>query len=183
MSEVKKILRHYGISKAESNKPDWIKIRQRLNLPISNKYQNLNTNSNKNSVVWKDFVSEIKRNAIKKYTDDTTIVKVKFKFNYVAKLKNGEVRNRVYRGDISGSRENIQKRLRNEISDIIEGLRESDVDIDDDVIAEIMSEEEVPIELATPQTSTTGIMMMALILIEKLELVVLIYYITCMPQA
>ena len=59
----------------------------------------------------------------------------------------GEVRNRVYRGDISGSRENIQKRLRNEISDIIEGLRESDVDIDDDVIAEIMSEEEVPIEL------------------------------------
>ena len=95
MSEVKKILRHYGISKAESNKPDWIKIRQRLNLPISNKYQNLNTNSNKNSVVWKDFVSEIKRNAIKKYTDDTTIVKVKYKFNYVAKLKNGEVRNSV----------------------------------------------------------------------------------------
>ena len=142
MNEFKRVLRHYGLTKAQSNRPDWLDIQNRLGINIARP-----TTANKKSLVWTNYVTTLKNRIYEKYQRDTKIVRVNYRFPYVARLKNGELRNRVYRGNIRGARENIQRILRDEIQNIIEGLRESDVDIDDDVVAEIIGEEEIPVEL------------------------------------
>ena len=141
MADVKNILRHYGLTKAQSNKPDWLAIQTRLGINIAR------PPITASRYIWSNYVTALKNGIKGKYQRDTQLVKVDYRFPYVARLKNGELRNRVYRGNIRGARENIPRILRDEIRDIIEGLRESDVDIDDDVIYEIMGEEEIPVEL------------------------------------
>jgi hypothetical protein len=146
MSNLKGELRHYGFSKAESNRPDWLQVANRLNIR-PNGFGSINNSTNKNSLVWKNFATAVKHNLRNKYKNDTTIVDVRYKFNYVAKLKSGERKTRTYRGTYTTARERVSRDLRTEVQSIVEQLRESDVEIDDDVAIEIIGEEEVPVEL------------------------------------
>ena len=120
MTEIKKALRHYGLTKAESNKPNWFEITNRLRLSISPRYRGLNAKSNKQSLLYRDFASSIKNQAIRKYAWDTTKVRVQYKIPYIATYKDKSTRQKVYTGSIPlVSRENIQKLIDEEMNEVI----------------------------------------------------------------
>lgn len=80
MSEFKRVLRHYGLTKAESNKPDWLKIRRRFGITTSLDGK-VNPNTNKKSLVWSDFVGKLKNEIKRKYAYDTEEVITTIRYN------------------------------------------------------------------------------------------------------
>jgi len=103
MADLKRALRHYGFSKAESNKPNWFEIARRLGLRRDARFNGLNASSNKQSLLFRDFATSIKSQALRKYQRDTEIVDVLFRFNYRVKLKDGKTHTNTYRGTIVGT--------------------------------------------------------------------------------
>jgi hypothetical protein len=143
MSSIKKTLEHYGLTKAQQRKPDWLGLANKFNFP----HRGINQSTNKHSLAWKDFVVSTKNRLQQRYTYDTKIVDVRYKVPYVAKLKSGQVRERLYKGTIRTTRENINKDLRSEVRRILDNMEESDITIDSNFVPDILGEDEVPVEL------------------------------------
>jgi len=83
MSDVKKELRHYGLTKAQSNKPNWLDIQKQFGIKTS-KDSKINPTISKQSVVWKDYVGELKKAIKKKYDYDTEEIVTTISYNITA---------------------------------------------------------------------------------------------------
>jgi len=119
MSEFKKVLRHYGLTKAESNKPDWLAIQTRLGINIARP-----TSANKRSVVWTSYVTTLKNRIYEKYQRDTTIVRVPVELPYTMRFSNGRTKQQVKRATAEYSRENKATQLDMIRNQLIQDLEE-----------------------------------------------------------
>jgi hypothetical protein len=126
----KQVLRHYGLTKAQSNNPNWLEIQRRFGI-ITSKDSKVNPNSNKSSLVWRDFVTELKNKIQNKYSRDTTLVRVPVELPYTMRFKNGTTRQQIKYGSIEYTRENRENMLNDARNKFIQGLEE-DYDGSDD---------------------------------------------------
>lgn len=123
MSDVKKELRHYGLTKAQSNKPNWLDIQKQFG--IKTKYDSkINPTISKQSVVWKDYVGELKKSLKKNYSYDTSIVRVPVELSYTMKFANGSTKQQIKRATAEYVRENKAQSLNNIRNQIMQSVEE-----------------------------------------------------------
>jgi len=124
--DLKNELRHYGFTKAQSNRPDWLEVANRLNIfPPS--FTTINSRTSKSSLLWKNFATDVKHRLRQKYKYDTTTVRVPVELPYTMRFRNGHTTQAIKRATAEYRRDD-----RDRILDIIsQGLmRELEEDYD-----------------------------------------------------
>jgi len=126
--QTKSRLEFYGFN---SKKPDWLKVSQDLNLRnlsyisrIDGRQVNINSNTNKNSLMWKDFVVYTKNSLKRKYDTDNELVVVNWSANFQKKWngKNHKWQSTTTSGLSTGKRYEINNIVNKDYENRIENI-------------------------------------------------------------